>query len=183
MYKKKKILFPVLLIVLLIVARILLPYFLERYVNRTLEDIPGYTGHVLDIDVALYRGAYNIDGLVLEKENSSYPEPLLFFPESDISIEWSALLEGRIVSEIVLSNPQMTYIFEEQKKPNPDGETDLNDWSEALTDLVPIKINQLQVNNGRISFIQFSTSPDINLFLKDLELTAINLINVRNTGS
>ena len=44
-------------IVLLVVARILLPIFLEKNVNKVLDDIPGYTGMVTDVDVALYRGA------------------------------------------------------------------------------------------------------------------------------
>ncbi len=41
------------LLVLLIALRIALPYILLRFVNKELQTIPGYTGHVDDIDVAL----------------------------------------------------------------------------------------------------------------------------------
>ena len=47
-------------VVLLIALRIALPYILLRLVNKQLSHIPGYTGHVDDIDVALIRGAYKI---------------------------------------------------------------------------------------------------------------------------
>jgi len=60
--KKKKNLWIVLgsFILLLIAIRIALPYILLRVVNKQLSGIKGYYGHVNDIDVALYRGAYTL---------------------------------------------------------------------------------------------------------------------------
>ncbi len=49
-------------IVLLVGCRIVLPYVLLRVVNKELNTITGYKGHVDDIDVALFRGAYIIKG-------------------------------------------------------------------------------------------------------------------------
>ena len=180
MLKKKKNIIGLTIIVLIIVGRLLLPYFLEKYVNKTLNDIPGYTGHVEDIDVALFRGAYVIEGLILDKENAGSPAPLLDFPETDISLEWSALFRGKIVSEIILHNPELNYIFEDQQK---EDEAEVKDWSEALTDLVPIDINHLQVHSGRINFVQFSADPTIDLIMEQIEMTATNLRNVRQTES
>jgi len=175
--KKWKIL--LLIAVLLIIARILLPYFLEKYVNKTLNDIPGYKGQVEDIDVALYRGAYVIEGLKLAKESASFDSPLLNFPKSDISIEWKSLFKGRIVSEIVLHSPEVNYIFEHQKKNGSEEKPDVNDWTNALTDLVPIKINHLEAHDGKLNFVQFSADPNIDLVMKNIFLTATNLQNVK----
>ena len=179
--RKWKIL--LLIAILLIIARILLPYVLEKYVNKTLNDIPGYVGHVEDIDVALYRGAYVIKGLKLDKENATLDVPLLNFPKSDISIEWKSLFKGRIVSEIVLHSPEVNYIFEDQQKTTPEGKPDVGDWTNALTDLVTIKINHLEAHDGKINFVQFSANPDIDLVLRDISLSATNLQNVRKTGN
>lgn len=179
MKKKWKILLGI--AVLLIIARLLLPYFLEKYVNKTLNDIPGYVGGVEDIDVALYRGAYVIEGLWLDKENATLDAPLLNFPKSDISIEWKSLFKGRIVSEIILHSPEINYIFEDQKKTTPEGKPDVGDWTDALTDLVPIKINHLEAHDGKINFVQFSADPNIDLVFKDILLFATNLQNVRRT--
>lgn len=178
MLKKKTFIIGSIVVVLIVIARLLLPYFLEKYVNKTLDDIPGYTGYVEDIDVSLFRGAYIIEGLILKKENAASDTPLLNFPESDISLEWSALFKGKIVSEIVLHNPELNYVFEDQQK---EGRAEAEDWTEALTDLVPIDINHLQVHNGRFNFVQFSASPDINLVMESIEMQATNLRNVRQT--
>lgn len=179
MKKKWKIL--LLIVFLLIVARILLPFFLEKYVNKTLNDIPGYEGHVEDVDVALIRGAYIIEGLKLDKENSFLDVPLLDFPKADISIEWKSLLKGRIVSEIILHSPQVNYIFEDQEKEKSGKTPDTGDWTDALTDLVPIRINHLDVHDGKINFVQFSAEPNIDLVMQNIHLQATNLRNVKRT--
>lgn len=179
MWKRKRFIIPLVIIVLILVARLLLPHFLVKYVNKTLNDIPGHVGHVEDIDIALYRGAYVIHELVLDKENAESPEPLIYFPTSDISIEWSALFRGKVVSEIVLHQPEFNYIFEDQEKENPEGDAEIEDWTEALTDLVPIDINHLQVHGGKVSFVQLSSDPSIDLMLEQIQLRATNLRNVR----
>jgi len=45
------------IILVLVIFRILLRYILLHYANKTLANVPGYYGHVEDIDVSLYRGA------------------------------------------------------------------------------------------------------------------------------
>lgn len=177
---KKRYLLPLLILALIIIARLLLPYFLKRSVNQTLNNIPGYMGHVEDIDVALYRGAYVIEGLILRKRTSQAKEPMLDFPRSDISIEWKSLFKGEIVSEIVLHDPSYNYVFEVQETETAEGDASVDDWTEALKELVPIEINHFTVHNGTASFVQLSQEPDINIFLEQIELDATNLSNVVN---
>ena len=52
-YKKKRLTVPLIILAILLVARLLLPYFVKNYVNKVLSDIPGYYGHVEDIDISL----------------------------------------------------------------------------------------------------------------------------------
>ncbi len=168
------------LLILLIVARIMLPWYLEKYINGVLQDIPGYTGRVEDVDVALYRGAYVIEGMHLDKVNADVATPFLNFPKADISIEWRALLKGKIVSEIILSNPVVNYIYEDQKKDTPEGKPEVADWQRALMDIVPIEINHFQVINGKFSYVEFSEDPNIDLVMQHINLIATNLRNVEN---
>lgn len=179
-FLKKRYLVPLAILVILIIGRILLPYILKNYVNKTLNNIPGYMGYVEDIDVALYRGAYVLDNLTLRKRGSQSDSPLLDFEKSDISIEWKSLFKGKIVSEIILHNPKFNYIFEDQEQESTEGEPNVNDWTKALTDLVPIDINHLKVHNGSANFVQLSKDPDITIFLEQIELDATNLSNVVN---
>lgn len=171
-------------IVLLVVARILLPIFLEKYVNKVLDDIPGYTGMVTDVDVALYRGAYVIENLTLCKEDAAVSLPLLNFPENDISLEWSALFKGRIVSEITLHQPEINIVRgagagAENKQQDPKAD----DWREALKDLVPIDINRFEVHGGTINFIELAEDQDIDLSFSELYLIATNLRNVESKNT
>ena len=176
---KKRYTIPLVILLVIVIARLMLPYFLKKYVNKTLNNIPGYEGHVEDIDVALYRGAYVIKGLILRKENARTSTPLLDFPKSDISIEWHSLLHGKIVSEIEMSHPKFNYIFEDQQHKDSVN-TSTRDWTRALKDLVPFDINHLAIHQGQMNFVQFSSDPKIDMFLDNINLQATNLSNVVN---
>ncbi|MBS9464291.1 DUF748 domain-containing protein [Flagellimonas sp. 389] len=174
--KKKRIWVPVAIIVLLVVVRIALPYVVKNYVNRVLADIPGYYGKVQDIDIALIRGAYVIEGLALNRVDAESTVPFLDFEKTDISIEWGALFKGHIVSEIEMTEPKFYYVFEDQQQveQNPD----YDDWTKALTDLVPIDINNLKIINGKAAFLQLNAEPNIDLHFSEINLSANNLRNV-----
>ena len=179
-FKKKRYAIPIIIIVLLIAFRLYLPTLVKNYVNKVLAAIPGYYGQVDDIDISLIRGAYVINGMYLNKGTAASQVPFLSFPESDISIEWKSLFKGKIVSEIIMTGPEVIYVFEDQKK--ADGDANVDDWTKALTDLVPIDINHFEVHNGKLAFLQLSAEPDIDLQINKLELTADNLRNVVEKG-
>lgn len=171
---KKRVIF-LCIILALVIFRLFLPSIVKRYVNKTLNNIPGYHGHVEDIDIALYRGAYVIHGLYLYKDGDK--KPMLYFPESDISIEWKSLFKGRIVSEIEMYKPKVTlYVtgnkLSSKQKPKHD------DWTTALKKLVPIKINRLKITDGEIAYADIIESPDIDLSIKQVDMTITNMGNV-----
>ena len=182
--KKKRYVIPIIIIAALIIFRIMLPTIVKNYVNKVLADIPGYYGQVEDIDIAIYRGAYVIQGLYLNKVNAKTQVPFLNFPQTDISIEWKSLFKGKIVSEIEMYNPEVTYIFEDQQQgaKTGDGQAKEEDWTKALTDIVPIDINHFEIHNGKLGFVKLQEDPNIDLYMNQLNLTADNLRNVRQKG-
>lgn len=177
-YSKKRYLIPLILIILIIGFRIYLPTLVKNNINKILADIPGYYGQVEDIDIALIRGAYVINGMYLNKVNAKTQVPFLNFPQSDISIEWKSLFKGKIVSEIIMTNPEVIYIFEDQKSPIEGETADVDDWTKALTDIVPIDINHFEVHDGKVAFVQLQAEPNIDLTIEKIELYADNLRNV-----
>ncbi len=180
-YKKKRYTAPLVILALLIAARIYLPYWLKDHVNEVLAEIPGYYGQVEDIDVSLYRGAYEIKGMYLNKVNADTQVPFLNFPSNDISIEWKSLLKGKIVSEIIMYSPEVIYIFEDQDEEIPEeegGSADIDDWTKVLTDLVPIDINHFEAHNAKVAFVELQKDPNIDLHINNIELVADNLRNV-----
>ncbi|MBD1260541.1 DUF748 domain-containing protein [Maribacter polysiphoniae] len=178
--RKKRYLLPILVICLLITLRLLLPFVVKNYVNNVLADLPGYYGQVSDIDISIYRGAYVIHDLFLNKIDAGSQVPFIDLEKTDISIEWSALFKGKVVSEIVMSRPQFIYVFEDHQNEKA-VDPDLEDWTKALTDLVPIDINNLKIVRGKAAFVQLNAEPNIDLYLNEIELNATNLRNVVRT--
>lgn len=176
-FKKKRYVIPSLIIVALIALRIALPYIVKNYVNGVLAEIPGYYGQVEDIDINLYRGAYVINNLYLNRVDAESEVPFIDLEKSDISVQWNALFDGKIVSEIILTRPELIYVFEDQADSTG---AEAEDWSKALTDLVPIEINKLEVVNGKVAFVELTADPTIDLYMNNVNLTATNLRNVVN---
>lgn len=179
--QKKRYWIPLVLIGLLIIFRLLLPVIVKNYVNQVLADIPGYYGQVADIDISLWRGAYVINGLYLNKVDANSEVPFLDFEKTDISVDWGALFKGKVVSEIKMTRPQLIYVFEDQQKDEA-ADPELEDWSKALTDLVPIDINHLEIVDGKAAFVQLTANPNIDLNLNEINLNATNLRNVVRQG-
>lgn len=168
------------IVIILIIFRLMLPSLVKNYVNKQLNDLPGYTGHVEDIDIHLIRGAYAIDGLVLKKRIDTSKYPFLEIQRTDLSVEWKQIFKGKLVGEIIMDRPSMHILKESadlSKEPSKEH------WSETLKDLMPLTINRLEMNNGKFTYLDFSASPDIDLHIDSMRLVALNLANVEDSSS
>lgn len=181
-YRRKRFIIPLVLLVGLIGFRLYLPTLVKDYVNKTLANIPGYYGHVADIDISLWRGAYAIDSMYLNVVDGQTEIPFLKIPHTDLSVEWRSLLKGRLVSEIYVSNPEVIYLLEDQETISNEEAPELEDWTKAITDLVPIDINRFEITGGKIAYVQVNVEPNIDLQLNDFNFTVSNLRNVRQSG-
>src|ERR1035437_10159108 len=97
--------------VLLIIIRLILPYVVLHYSNKTLATMKGYYGHIDDIDLSLYRGAYIINNIYLNKIDSVSKKQTKFFTSRDIdlSLEWGALFHASIVGKLVFDSPELVF--------------------------------------------------------------------------
>jgi len=167
------------ILILLVAIRVALPTIVKRYVNKQLQELPGYTGHVEDIEISLYRGAYQIKGLLLDKIADTTKYPFLDIKHVDLSVEWKSVWKGRLVSEIALTAPKIHILKESadlSKEPSKDH------WSETVKALMPITINKLEISDGSFKYLDRQASPVINLHLDSMRLTAYNLANVEDSG-
>jgi uncharacterized protein DUF748 len=97
-------------VALLVGIRAVLPIVVERYVNKTLDELEGYSGHIEDVDLALIRGAYVIEGVRIVKTGGKVPVPFFSASQIDLSVQWGALLDGAIVSEIDVQDPKVNFV-------------------------------------------------------------------------
>src|SRR5690348_6427788 len=96
--KKKATIIVLSIVVVLVAVRLILPFVVLHYANKTHANMKGYYGHIRDIDLALIRGAYKIDSIYINKLDSVKNKQTEFFASSevDLSIEWKALFHGSI---------------------------------------------------------------------------------------
>lgn len=184
--KKRKILRIVLisLVVLLVIFRILLPYIVLKYVNRQLSQMKDYYGHVEDIDIRLYRGAYIINDIKImriEADKTAHDTiPFFDSPKIDLSIEWKSLFKGRVVGEIYVEKPVLNFVKGKHK--DEDLKSDTSDFKELIKDLMPITVNHFEINDGEIHFIDPYAKPRLDIFMHDIYIVALNLSNVNKSN-
>jgi hypothetical protein len=166
------------LLVILIAFRIALPYILLRFVNKELQTIPGYTGHVDDIDVALIRGAYTIKTIKLDKTGGKIPVPFFSAEKIDLSVEWAAIFHRRLVGKLIVIHPIINFA----KGPNEatsQTEIKTQSWTKVVGDLMPLKINRFEIFKGEVHYRDFYSEPKVNIFAADIHILAENLSNAK----
>jgi hypothetical protein len=171
--------FVLVLLVILVGFRLYLPTAAKNHVNKVLNDLPGYQGSIEDVDIALVRGAYVAKNLILSRRDAQTDVPFLSIPRADISIQWRALFNGKIVSEIYLTDPQLIYVFEDQLQ-DDQKEPETEDWTAALDNLVPIDINHLNIQNGRLGLVKVKAEPTLDIYMDQVQLSAENLQLVKS---
>jgi hypothetical protein len=182
---KKIGIFLAIILALFIALHFLLEPFVENFVNKQLNNLEDYTGQVADIDIHLYRGAYQIKGLEIVKREAENPEPFLKIDTIDFSVEWNALFDGSIVGEVILSNPEVNMIVtptvEEDSVREQTGED--VDWVQQIQGLMPLTINRFEIKNGNLSYKDPSVDPRVDAYFKNLYLLAENISNVTDSST
>ncbi len=171
------------IILVLVVIRLILPTVVLRYVNKSLSELDEYYGHVEDIDLHLYRGAYEIKEIKIVKiqKQASKNDTIPFFssPSVDLSIEWKSLFKGRIVSEIYFTKPVINFLNTTHRDKNLSNDT--ADFRKLINNLIPITVNHFEVIGGEIHYIDPYSSPKIDIFMDSIRVEANNLSNVNKT--
>jgi len=175
---KRYIFYGILILIIggLITARLYLNVWVKDYVNQVLDSIPGHKGTVADIDIDLYRGAYRIHQLKLYKKTGNIPTPFINIEVVDLSIEWGALFHGRIVSNADLTRPEINFAV---NRAGTEEQTGAGvDWSKPIRDLSPIDINLVKFREGKLAYRDFSTTPQVNIYIHHMSGEVHNLRNV-----
>lgn len=164
-------------LIFLIAFRLVLPVICKHYINHVLKDhIEGYTGRIEDFDLSLLRGAYQMEGFVLQKIENKVRVPFMEAKDINFSIAWKPLLKGHVVGEITLDTFKVNFVngpSEAQQQTGVEGKG----WVDTIDKLFPLEIEELKITNSEIHFRDFSKKPEIDLYLKNVEATANNLTN------
>ncbi|GGG52263.1 hypothetical protein GCM10011403_06820 [Pseudohongiella nitratireducens] len=162
----------------LLLLRAALPVALQSYVNRTLDRAEDYDGRVGNVDLSLLAGSYSIENIEIVKSNGLVQQPLFSTQQLRFSLLWSALLGGTIVGEVDLTQPVLNFVDStaEEERQSGAGEP----WLNIANDLFPLRIDHLQIRDGRVVFLNSNASPPIDVSLQDINLIALNIANSRD---
>ena len=174
---RKSLKITLIVVVVLICVRISLPYVILYFANKNLASMPGYYGHIEDIDLALIRGAYRIDSIFINKQDTITKKQTKFFSASaiDLSIEWRALLHRSIVGELIFDRPNLR--FTREKVEPKDVEKDSSDLKELKKDFMPLQVNRFEILNGNVRYLDGTSNPKVDILMTNIHVVATNLRN------
>lgn len=161
--------------VALVTARAYLPIWLKGYVNEQIAVLGDYGGGVEDIDVHLWRGAYQIHGMNIHKSTGGIEKPFVAADTVDLSLEWAALLKGAIVAEIDIYNADLN--FSKTQTGEDAG------WIGFVEALSPFDINRLDVHSGKLTYTDYSAEPNVHLYIDDIDAQVTNLRQVQDKST
>ncbi|NMY87740.1 DUF748 domain-containing protein [Pseudomonas oryzihabitans] len=165
------------LVVLLLCLHLAAPLLIRHYLNDKLADMGDYRGQVTDVDLAWWRGAYRIEGLEIVKVNGKVPVPFLKAPSIDIAVSWRSLWQDHaIVGRILFDRPELNFVDGgARKEQSQTGEG--TDWQDQVDKLISITLDEVRVVNGRVTFRNFNSRPQVNLAATDVNASLYNLTN------
>jgi len=165
-------------VVLLVVLDIALPYLVRNYLNDKLADMGDYRGQVTDVDLALWRGAYRINGLQIVKVDGKVPVPFVKAPVIDLSVSWHSLwYDHAVVAEAQFIKPELNFVDGgANKQASQTGQG--TDWRAQLAKLLPITLDEVRIDDGKIAFHNFSSKPPVNINATEVNASFYNLTNI-----
>jgi hypothetical protein len=166
-------------VVLLVAIRLALEPILLDYVNDKLDALEAYDGHIEDLDVALLRGGYDIEGIEIVKTGSGQPVPFFKGDRIEATVEWRSLLRGSLVAEANLYRPQVNMVQAETDRQSQLGE-EVN-WVEQFKELFPFRFNTVRVLDGTVTFRAPGIQTRDALTARHIEGTLANLTNVADS--
>jgi len=167
-------------VVLLVGARVALPHYIEDRVNRGLMALESYDGRVEDVDVAVWRGAYRLNGLRIVKTGSRQPAAFFYSPRIDLSVEWRSLLQGRLVARCVMWSPNVNLVRAQTEAQSQLG-TEVN-WADALERTFPFRFNSIVVHDGTATFLAPGIGSKDALVASNIDGQITNMTNVTQSG-
>jgi len=131
------------------------------------------------VDLAWWRGAYQINGLKIVKTSGKVPVPLLDAPLIDLSVSWHSLWYDRaVVAEVTFVRPELNFVDGGSKQASQTGQG--TDWRQQLEKLLPITLNEVRIDKGTLTFRNFTSKPAVDLKATRLDASIRNLTNVRD---
>lgn len=179
--KKRRFLrFLIVFIVVLIGIRIALPYIVLYYANKKLASLDGNYGHIEDVDLQLYRGAYVIKNIFIKKVDGKDTTDFFYCPRIDLSLEWNEVRQKKLVGSVRFEQPVLKYTL--NKTIGKGAKKDSTNFLQLVRDFMPVRINHFSVHEGQIHYIDVREKYNVDLPMTHVMLEGEGLTNEPQQG-
>lgn len=166
-------------LVVLVAVYLAAPYLIQNYLNdNVLNDMGDYHGHVEDVDVNLLKGAYKLQDVYMYRKEGNADIPFFYVTSFYIALSWEALMEGAILVSARLVDPEVNFLDAEREEDQQTGEG--TNWLDVFDRTLPTTLHELVIANGSITFQNFDTDPDVNIYAKNIDARLTNLTNIKD---
>lgn len=165
---------------LLVVTRVFLPVGIKYTINWYLDKkLTTYQGRIADFDLALYRGAYQIQELKIWKRTGSEKSPFFFVDQLDLSLAWRGLFQGKLLGDLTVKGMRLAFLDSETKAKKETGEGE--DWKSVVGKLIPIELESLKIRESSVHFVNRDLKVPLDVVLDQITLDATNIKNTEES--
>jgi hypothetical protein len=163
-----------LLVGAVLTSHALLPRVARKYINQAVDRDLRYTGDVGDVRVQLWRGAYSIRNIRINKTSGMVPLPFFTAERVDFAMQWEALFNRRLVGYVHMERPELNFVDHPE-----DPQTGEGAWLQMVQDLFPFTINRAIIRDGSIHFRVLEEAKPLDVYISRIQGVVDNLTNIR----
>jgi len=166
--------------ILIIALHITLPWILLTVANKKMKNMPDYIGHLDGLQMNMFAGSMTFIGFSLQKKGGKIPVPFMDIQKTKVTIDWKALFKGKLVSVVAVDDFVVNFV-KGPTKATSQSKLDKS-WMDFADKILPLDINRLKLNNGEVHYMDYHSSPKIDLLLNKIFVVGENLSTVRDTS-
>ena len=151
------------------------PYFARDYINRSLSNLPDYTGRVEWVRIHPLTASLDIYDLHLDKKTGEIPVHFFYSPRWNISLQWSQISHGVKRASVTIFAPQINLVAGSDSVQSQIFIGKI--WLQAIKDMILWRVNQVTIHGGDIHYLDLHSSPKVDMELSQLEVAADNMSN------
>jgi hypothetical protein len=167
----------------LLACAIVAAYLIDEPLRRKMESnlnkaLQGYNVEIGRLDFHPLGFSLDLENLVIRQD--AHPEPALArIALLSASVDWKALLFGRLVGDFTIENPKFVIDLNQVQEEREDN-TPLKNrgWQQAVQEIYPLQINHFVISNAEVTYIDSGKFRPLNL--RSVNLRATNIRNVRS---
>ena len=168
---------------LVVLIAVVAAFFIDEPLRRQTEArinaaLKGYTVRIGALDFHPIGFSLDLEDTVII-QNANPEPPVARIPNLTASVDWKALLFGRVVADFTIDEPVVVINLKHSESERRDPEA-LHErgWQAALQAIYPLKINEFVISNGQLTYLD--RGPYRPLQLHNIDFTARNIRNVRS---